>query len=146
MDENGSIVIFCSEYDEAFNLSMNIALNGYPNYSNKAPDAFVKVGIFTDQEIGDVKLNGIELIVHATLPNDLETFANRFAPFEALIAKGIESKMRNIAVSNDGLKLFILTQLYDDQELIFMSNFIDIYFKDATLPALYRYYIEVIFH
>lgn len=144
-NKNRSVAIFCSELHEAYELSIHLALNGYENHLNKAPDGIAKVFIYTDDEMIDGPLNGIDYLIHASFPNDLRTFANRFVPFEPLIAKCIQSQMNNILDSNDQLTSIMLSNLNDEPELKFMSDCINMYFKNDTLPLLYRYYMKVFF-
>lgn len=137
-----SVAIICSEASEADHVSMDLLDYDHINMFNRSFLRGVNVYVCSDEKMAELDLNGIDVIVHANLCIDLATFRKRFTPFRSTILSGIQSVMDD-NVAKGRITSIMLSGLYNDQELYFMTDFIELYFKNDTLPSLYQYFLKV---
>lgn len=144
IDEKLSVAIICDKLNDADMLSKDLVSKGYPNCCNKAINSYCKIYVYSDQEMANFNFDGIDYILHATLPTNFEKFVKRFARFESAFIRNIQSTMENPNAPIRQITSIILTSLYDKDESILMSTIVAGYFKNKQLPVLYRHCLQVI--
>lgn len=144
IDKTRSIAIICDKINDAYMMSKDLVLKGYPNCLNKAINPHCTVYVYSDQEMTNFNFDGIDYILHATLPTNFEMFVKRFDRFETAFIHNIQSALEDPNAPIRQITSIILTNLYDRQELVLMSTIVERYFKNDQLPFLYLHCLQVI--